>query len=108
MAEQASDKQFNQKEDDPYLYRHRYVDLGQHVSKACQHHHQQTCDETLWQNPWKLEGKNQREEINSKRQNPEQGNGRYIRRQMTCDGAQLHGCAHRQQHPQKFALERRG
>ena len=55
-----------------------------------------------------LERKDESDEIDSERENPEKRDGGDVGGEITGNGAQLHGSAHGQQDPEEFVNERGG
>ena len=108
VAEEAGDEDFDEKEEHADAHGQRYVDLGEHVAEAGEHDHEEARDDAARQEPGKLEGENERDEIDSERENPEQRDGGDVCGEITGDGAQLHGRAHGQQNPEQLVTERGG
>ena len=97
-----------QEEDDADAHRQRHVDLREHVGEAGEHDDEEAGDDAARQEPGKLEGENERDEIDREGKNPEQRDRGDVCGEITGDGAQLHGRAHGQQHPKQLVRERRG
>src|ERR1035438_7343962 len=108
MAKQAGGEDLNKKEDQRDANGQGYIHLREHVAEAGEHDDEKAGDDAAGQQAWKLKRKDQREEIDAERKNPQKRDGGDIGGQIAGYGAQLHGRAHGQQDPKELVGKGRG